>query len=85
MGKPGEALWTLERGDGPNGQSPASSHACPLHATHQEDKDFKVMSALMGQMLFLVLMQVQNLHKLRTRKQHPRLTPIKSDSPLWPP
>lgn len=34
------AVWTLERGDGPSGQSPASSHACPLHAPYQEDKDF---------------------------------------------
>lgn len=66
------AVWTLERGDGPNGQSPASSHACLLHATYQEDKDFNPEAqgyvALMGQKSLLVPMWLQNLHKLRTKE-----------------
>ena len=56
----------------------------PIRKTRTSTQRHKVMSALMGQKLLLVLMQVQNLHKLRTRKPHPHLIPIKSDSPLCP-
>lgn len=71
MGKPGEA-WRESCLDSGEGMGPMVKSSflprLPLHATHQEDKDFKVMSALMGQMLLLVLMQVQNLHKLQNEE-----------------